>query len=205
MQGRTFECCSLPNVDVSIRASLMSQFFPFPVIKTKRLVLREIVPTDLAVMQRLQTDVRVVQFFGRDPLSPEQVRERVELIAREIALGTSIRWGIALETDSALVGTAGFWRWDKAHQLAEIGYELAPEQWGKGIMHEALQAIVRYGFECMQLHRVEANVDAKNVASRRVLEKVGFMQEGLFRENWLYKNTHSDTAFYGLLARDLGV
>jgi [ribosomal protein S5]-alanine N-acetyltransferase len=69
-------------------------------------------------------------------------------------------------------------------------------------MPEALRAMLRYGFDRMALHRVEANVDPENLASRRVLEKLGFVQEALVRENWYHERRYIDTAFYGLLQRD---
>jgi ribosomal-protein-alanine N-acetyltransferase len=109
---------------------------------------------------------------------------------------------LTLRGSDALLGTAGFWRWDKAHHWAEVGYELRPEHWGKGLMPEALTAMIRFGFERMELHRVEANITPANTASRRVLEKLGFVCEGVKRENWFHDGRYTDTAHYGLLRSD---
>lgn len=180
----------------------MSLFDPFPVLETPRLQLRALVPDDFGVIYRLQTDPQVTRYFGRAPMTPEQVKERIDGVITGVREGAAVRWGLVLRESGELLGTAGFWRWSKDHRFAEVGYEIVPEQWGKGIMTEALRAAIRYGFEVMELHRVEANLDPENAASRRVLEKLGFVREGLFRENWYYNGQFTDTASYGLLRRD---
>lgn len=70
----------------------------------------------------------------------------------------------------------------KAHYRAEIGYALQPAHHGKGLMQEALTAVLDYGFHTLQLHSVEANVNPANAASIKILERNGFVQEGYFRE-----------------------
>ncbi len=180
----------------------MSRFDPFPTLETPRLVLRELVPGDLDVVVRIQQDPRVVRYLGRATLTVEQVKERLELVASGIREGTSVRWGLSLRDGGELAGTAGFWRWNQEHRWAEIGYDLAPERWGSGLMTEALGVVLRYGFDAMGLHRVEANTDPENKGSRRVLEKLGFVQEALVRENWYHEGRFLDSAFYGLLRRD---
>jgi ribosomal-protein-alanine N-acetyltransferase len=115
---------------------------------------------------------------------------------------TAISWGITLRDGGALAGTAGLWRWNQPHRWAEIGYDLLPEHWGRGLMTEALRPILRFGFEAMDLHRIEANIDPDNRASRRVLERLGFVREAHLRENWLYDGRFTDSAIYGLLRRE---
>jgi [ribosomal protein S5]-alanine N-acetyltransferase len=180
----------------------MLRFDPFPTLRTARLVLRRISHADVDVIFRLQSDPEVVKYFGRAPFgSRDEAEKRVRDELASIERGEAIRWG--LERGGALVGTAGFWRWNQPHHLAEIGYDLVPEAWGQGFMPEALRPILRYGFETMRLHRVEANLDPANVASVRVLEKLGFVREGVLRENWFYDGKYTDTWSYGLLAREL--
>ncbi|MDO9353805.1 MAG: GNAT family protein, partial [Solirubrobacteraceae bacterium] len=83
---------------------------------------------------------------------------------------------------------------------AELGYALARQAWGGGYMHEALQALVAHAFEALQLHRLEADIDPRNAASARSLERLGFVREGLLRERWIVDGEVSDSALYGLLA-----
>ena len=115
-------------------------------------------------------------------------------------------WFVRLAQSQGGVGpvAAGFWRIDKDHFRAEIGYDLAPERWGRGIMPEALRPILGFGFATLGLHSVEANIDPANGGSRRVLEKLGFAQEGYFRENYYLpdEDRFTDTATFSLLAGD---
>jgi ribosomal-protein-alanine N-acetyltransferase len=181
----------------------MGRFDPFPTLYTERLELRRLGPDDVDVVFRLQSDPEVVKYFGRAPYRTRAEAEK--RVADEIAAveqGVSVRWGLAPREGGAIVGTAGFWRWDQGRHLAEIGYELAPEHWGRGLIVEALRAIVRYGFAELGLHRVEANLDPANVRSARALEKLGFVREGVLRQNWFYDGAYTDSAAYGLLASE---
>jgi RimJ/RimL family protein N-acetyltransferase len=87
-------------------------------------------------------------------------------------------------------------------QRAEIGYILARKAWGKGLIHEALSALLTYAVENLKLRRIEADIDPRNQRSARSLERLGFTQEGLLRERWVVEGEVSDTALYGLLARE---
>jgi len=179
----------------------VSRFDPFPVLRTDRLVLRAIGPSDVDVMVRLHADPAVLRYLGRPARTRDQVVARIADEVAMVARGEAIRW--AFDLDGAMVGSGGFWRWNPAHHLAEIGYDLLPEQWGRGLVVEALRPILRYGFEHLGLHRVEANIDPANAASARVLDKLGFVREGTQRENWFYAGAYTDTGVYGLLASDL--
>jgi ribosomal-protein-alanine N-acetyltransferase len=83
-----------------------------------------------------------------------------------------------------------------------VGYSLASAEWGNGYMQEALTALLDYGFSELDLNRVEADVDPRNAASGRSLERLGFRREGLLRERWIVGGEVSDTALYGLLRKD---
>lgn len=181
----------------------MRSFDPFPPLDTPRLHLRRLTPDDAEIIFRIQSDPEVIRYFGRaGDASIEAARERVARIDAGIREHTSIRWGITLRDTGELIGTAGFWRWNKPHRNAEIGYDLRPAWWGRGLMPEAVRAILRFGFDEMDLHRVEANVDTENQRSVRVLERLGFVREGVLRENWLNEGRFTDTGTYGLLRRD---
>jgi ribosomal-protein-alanine N-acetyltransferase len=98
------------------------------------------------------------------------------------------------------MGTIGFWRIQKEHYRAEIGYLLHPSWQGKGIMREALKAVLDYGFQAMKLHSVEAHVNPSNASSIGLLEKCGFVREAYYRENYFYNGQFMDSAVYSLLA-----
>jgi len=182
----------------------MISFDPFPVLETPRLFLRRLVPPDAEVIFRLQQDPEVTRYIGRDPdPNLEASLQRIEVIDANIRETNGITWGLVLKETGELIGTAGLWRWVKLHRFVEIGYQLASAYWGRGLMTEALRPILHFGFEVMGVHRIEANTDPANLASARVLEKVGFKQEARLRENWFYNGTFTDSAIYGMLRRDL--
>ncbi|HET7899385.1 MAG TPA: GNAT family protein, partial [Flavisolibacter sp.] len=88
---------------------------------------------------------------------------------------------------------------EKENHRAEIGYMLEPHLQGKGLMSEALPAVVRYGFTSLQLHSIEARIDPRNKASEALLKKTGFVQEALFKENYRLNEGFADTAVFSLL------
>src|SRR5690606_38652938 len=87
----------------------------------------------------------------------------------------------------------------RAHRRAEVGFMLAPAHWGKGYAAEAVRAVLRFAFEAMDLHRVEADVDPDNGASLRLLERLGFRREGYLRERWWPYGAPADSVVLGLL------
>lgn len=181
----------------------MVSFTPFPTLETPRLVLRELVPADVEAIFRIQSNPEVVRYFGRPGHATIAETEKLLGIVFDAQRDvTGIRWGLSLKDTGELAGTCGFWRWNKPHRHAEIGYELAPAFWGRGLMVEALRPILRYGFTQMELHRVEATIDPDNHASQRVLEKLGFKRDALMRENWLHDGKFTDSAIYGLLEQE---
>jgi ribosomal-protein-alanine N-acetyltransferase len=175
-------------------------FDPFPTIRTSRLTLREMTLDDAEAFFRERTDPEVMKYWGSDPdTSIEDTRKRIEVVREGVRTGTAIRWVIADPESNAFLGSGGFWRWDRRHFRAEVGYDLGRAHWGKGLMTEALGAMLRFGFEVMNLHSVEAHIDPRNEGSKRVLEKVGFRQEAFFRENFFHAGQFSDTAVFSLL------
>ena len=175
-------------------------FAPFPTIRTSRLTLREMTLDDAGAFFRERADPEVMKYVGADrDTSIEDALARIAVVREGVRAGTSIRWTIADPESGAFMGSGGFWRWDKRHFRAEIGYDLLPEHWGKGLMTEALGAIIQFGFEVMNLHSIEANIDPRNKASRGVLERLGFQQEGFFRESFYYAGQFFDTAVFALL------
>ena len=178
-------------------------FDAFPVLETERLILREITPDDAEEILRIFADPRVIRYWGAAPMaSIEEAYGKIAGITAAFREKFGIRWAITRRGSNRLIGSCGHWRLIKQHRRAEIGYELAPEHWGQGLMPEAVGAILRFGFERMGLHSVEAQIEPDNQGSRRVLEKLGFVQEGYFRENSYFDGTFTDTAVFSLLKAD---
>jgi len=180
---------------------LTLSFDPFPVLITERLTLRHVDENDVNEIFFLRSDKKVLEFLDRKPA--ETIDEAMEHINKLNDLeknNESINWGITLTGNNKLLGHICFWNIKKDHYRSEIGYALHPDFQGKGIMHEAMNAILKYGFETMELHSVEANVNPANVPSIKLLERNNFIKEAYFKENYYYDGKFLDSAIYSLLA-----
>jgi ribosomal-protein-alanine N-acetyltransferase len=178
-------------------------FSPFPELTTERLLLRCIKMTDAPELFILRSLDTTMQYIDREKMiSIEQAEEFIKKILGSLEANEGIMWCITLkEKPETLIGTIGHWRLMKQHYRSEVGYMLHPDYWKKGIMKEALQEIIKFGFDIMKLHSMEAHIDPVNTASAYVLEKAGFIREAYFKEDFFYKGRFSDTAVYSLLAR----
>jgi ribosomal-protein-alanine N-acetyltransferase len=180
-------------------------FATFPQLETERFTLRAFEPGDAADTFRIMGDPRVTRYFGQPPMTtPDEAVQRVESIVAAFEAREGIRWAIVHRASGQFIGSCGLWRLIKRHLRAEIGYELAPEWWGKGVMPEVAGAVLAFGFTRIGLHSVEAHIDPANAGSRRVLEKLGFVQEGYFRENYYdpIEGQFTDTAVFSLLKKN---
>ena len=175
-------------------------FEPFPVIETARLVLRAPTLDDEETMFRIASDPLVAKYLGRAPRTREKTREKLVKVIDGIRSGTTIVWILVDRESGAHVGSACLWNWDEHSSRAEVGYELAPPWWGRGLVTEAMTPILRVAWERMKLHSVEGQVHPENAGSIRVLEKLGFVREAYFRENHFNGQGFEDTAVYSLLA-----
>lgn len=181
---------------------LTTAFATFPVLETERLTLRAATLDDVDAIFAIMSDPRVMRYFGALPISsPAEAIQRVNGFQAAFQEQSGIRWAITYRDAGQCLGTCGYWRMSKQHARAEIGYELAPGVWGQGIMPEAIGAVLTFGFMVMGLHSVEAQIHPANTGSRRVLEKLGFAQEGYFHENYydLGEAQFTDTAVFSLL------
>ncbi|GAB4187140.1 MAG: GNAT family N-acetyltransferase [Roseiflexaceae bacterium] len=184
---------------------LEQAFAQFPHLSTARLELRAFAASDAAQVFRIKSDPLVMRYFGELPMATAAEADQwVADTQQAFHDRRGIRWAIVNRADGQLIGSGGFWRLIDAHARAEIGYELNPAWWGKGIMPEALTPMITFGFAVLGLHTIEAQIHPANTGSRRVLEKLGFVQEGYFRQNFYDPNESgfSDTAVFSLLHAD---
>ncbi|HEV7330277.1 MAG TPA: GNAT family protein [Flavisolibacter sp.] len=180
---------------------LSPNFTPFPQIETNRLLLRQMTLADTPAVQRLRSNEAVMQYINR-PLTHtlEEASYWVNVIISALERNEGITWCISLkERPAEHVGSIGLWRIDKENHRAEIGYMLEPFLQGKGIMYEAIQPMLEYGFKVLKLHSIEAQIDPRNRASAALLKKAGFVQEAYFKENYFVRGAFADTAVYSLL------
>lgn len=179
---------------------LLLNFEPFPTLVTERLVLRPVETTDVNEIFFLRSDEKIMIYLDRDPV--ESVFEAsffIQKIKDMEKKNEAITWAISLKGEGRLIGTICFWNIVKEHHRAEIGYALHPDYQGKGIMNEAMEKSLDFGFSDIGFHSVEANVNPNNASSIKLLERNKFVREAYFRENYYYGGIFLDTVIYSLL------
>lgn len=176
-----------------------------PTLEAERLRLRHPRPTDADAVLAIFGDGRAMRYWSHEAF---EYIEQAELYLREIDQGyadrTFCQWAITETAADDLIGTVTLTAWSKRNRRMELGYMLSPAHWGKGYASEAVRAVLGFAFERMRLHRVEAELDPRNTASARLLERLGFREEGLLRERWYVYDEWCDSALYGLLREDFG-
>lgn len=173
----------------------------FPELETEHLLLREITAEDADDVYALFADPEVTRYYDLATLmQPEEAIQLIDFFAESFDEERSIRWGIVRKEDDRLVGTCGFVAlWE---HRGEIGYDLAPSLWGQGIMAEALEAVLEFGFDELALSRIEAFTMVENAASAALLRKLGFREEGILRDYDHFKGAFHDMRLCAMLRRD---
>lgn len=179
-------------------------FSTFPILETERLILREMTDADTPDVFAIFGDAETCRYFTEQgcqpyPTAAQAKAEVIDWSARRFADKVGLRWAITLRGDTRLIGTAGYNFWDRENHCGEIGYDLLRALWGRGLMTEAIHAILCFGFERMALNRVEADVTGGNRASVRVLEKCRFQHEGTLRQRHFANGRYYDNLRFGLL------
>jgi RimJ/RimL family protein N-acetyltransferase len=181
----------------------MTESTRLPTLVTPRLRLRLPKHEDIDDLQAIFSDQEVMRYWSSPPLRGRPEAERLlDEIHANAEAGHGHQWGIERTDRPGIIGTCTLWRSYPVQPRAEVGFVLARAAWGRGYMHEALTALIHHAFGTLQLHRLEADVDPRNERSVRLLERLGFVREGVLRERWLVAGEVQDAVFYGLLARE---
>jgi ribosomal-protein-alanine N-acetyltransferase len=174
----------------------------FPTLTTKQLDLIEIQQSHLIDIYSLFSDKKVTEFYNLLPLKQEQEGQKLlDWFRNRFQDGLGIRWGIALKGKSNIIGTIGFNNYAPKHR-ANIGYDLQSSYWNRGYMTEALHAVIGFGFNELDINRIEAEVMQGNVMSENLLEKLNFKREGILRQWMLWNEQYYDMTMYSLLKTD---
>ena len=173
-------------------------------ITTERLILREFGADDWRAVLDYQRDPLYLRFYPWEDRSEADARAFVEMFREWQSEVPRRRFQLAiiLREDGRLIGNCGIRRKPDNDWEADLGYELSPQYWGHGYATEAARAMVDFGFRQLDLQRISSWCIADNVASARVLERLGFVQEGRLRRNEFFKGRWWDTLLYALLAEE---
>ena len=175
-------------------------FTPFPNLETEYLYLRRVVEKDVNEIFALRSNKETMKYIPKLLVkTKEDARAHIAMIDEKIENNEGINWAISLKNEPKLIGLIGHYRIKPEHFRAEIGYMLLPEYHGKGIITEAIKETVKYGFEIMKLHSIEAVIDPENLASEKVLLKSGFIKEAHFKEKEYYEGRFLDSVIYSIL------
>jgi RimJ/RimL family protein N-acetyltransferase len=177
----------------------MKPFEPV-VLKGPRVTLRWIRATDADALFAWYSDPAVTRYLSLPIWTrASEAVKKVESTLDGYETGTHLNFVVERAADAAPIGMSGLFHIHETSRRAEIGYTLGRAHWGQGLMHEALVALVDHAFSVLDLNRLEADIDPRNLASARSLERLGFRYEGLMRERWIVNGEVSDTGFYGLI------
>ena len=181
----------------------MSTSSPFPMLVTNRLALRELTVDDSENWFKNLSDDEVAVLIGMEPLeNVEDSKSIINSFIDRYEKKNGMAWAITLKEDEGFIGTCSYEKIDSHNLSGEIGYDLLKIYWGHGFMAEALSVILDYGFESLGLNRIEVHTAAINLASRNLLRKLGFFEEGIFRESTFFRGEFRDDCQYSLLRRE---
>ena len=176
---------------------------PTPTLHTARLRLRPFDDADANDLFALHSNAYVLRYWDAPPWSERARAKRFITACRQMAQeGTGARLAVDRVSDGAFIGWCSLNRWNPDYRSASLGYCFDDAAWGHGYATEAARALLRWAYDTLDLNRVQAETDTRNVASARVLEKLGFVREGTLREDCVVNGEVSDSWVYGLIRRE---
>lgn len=174
----------------------------FPILETERLILRQIVPEDINHIHNGLSNPDVIIYYGVSYETLEATKEQMDWYTELENNETGIWWAICSKDQHTFYGAGGFNGISKEHRKAEIGFWLLPEFWGQGLMQEAFPVICRYGFDKLNLHRIEGFVDSDNKNCKKAIERMKFKLEGTMRECEIKEGKYLNVDLYSRLSSD---
>lgn len=183
----------------------MKDFFKnIPTIHTERLTLRKIAISDAEDMYSYSKDPRVTEYLLWDVHRDiHQTLRFIKAVQKYYAKGLFYDWAVIENDSGRMIGTCGFARIDDDNRCGELGYVLHRDYWGKGYAAEAAMAVIKVGFNELDLKRIEARYMTDNTASARVMEKLGMKAEGVRRAALFVKGKFRDIGYYSLLQEEI--
>ncbi|MFB3387553.1 GNAT family N-acetyltransferase [Flavobacterium sp. LAR06] len=174
----------------------------FPSLKTKRLIFKQITPTDIQNIYKGLSNPKVIKYYGVSFDSLEATKEQMIWYRNLEQNETGIWWTISSLDNNIFYGAGGFNNLNKEHKKSEIGFWLLSEFWGQGFMQEAFPLICDYGFNKLDLNRIEGFVDSGNINCKKALEKMNFKLEGTMRECEIKNGEYLNVDIYSKLKND---
>lgn len=170
------------------------------IFSSRRLIARRFEPRDLEAFVAMRNDPEVARYQSWEHFTREDGERFIEGLSRQQpGLPGWFQFALEERSTGAFIGDCGLNIFAHDNRLAEIGYTIAPAYWNKGYATEAVSALISHAFRAHALHRISAGTDPRNTASRCVLEKSGFREEGHARQNMWFKGSWADDVTYAIL------
>lgn len=174
-------------------------FIPFPERNTDRLFLRSLSMNDAPEVFVLRSHPLIQKYIMRPPaLSIEDAEQFIEKVLNNLRTGEAIQWGMVLKGQQKLIGSICLWNINYLASVAEVGYNLHPDYFGKGLMSEALNSVIDFGFNIMKLARIDAYTNKANQASLTLLERHNFARNFSFEATYEDKKELEYNVIYSL-------
>lgn len=173
-----------------------------PTIELDGACLRPLRAADADAFYNYLRDPAVTELTAYPVVTAPMVEAMIERYLSRWAAGELSKWAVALPHDDQLVGTCGFNEYSQVHRWAELAYDLARPHWGKGLMRQAVTAVLQWTYRQDQVDRVHAFVRIDNRRSQLLLERSGFVREGCLRSFRVCRGQPYDYYVYGLLRSD---
>jgi [ribosomal protein S5]-alanine N-acetyltransferase len=178
-------------------------YIDLPILETERLKLRKFTIDDVSDMFEYSSEPDVSRFVPWETHnSINDTNDFLNYILNQYKSGKIAPWAVEYRTNNKVIGTIDFVAWSISHRRAEIGFILSKDYWGKGLMVEAATKVIEFGFNNMELNKIEAPCMVENVQSQRVLQKLGMSLEGVSKEKYLIKGKFRDMANYSILKKE---
>ena len=169
-------------------------------LQAERLLLRPFVEGDWQAAHAMLSDPEVIRYVPAGTCSEEETREHIQTLINEHQDDPPrYNFAIVLRSEGVFIGICFLEMRVEEPRQANLGYLLSQHYWGRGYATEAARAVISYGFQKLGLHRVYATCRPANVASSRVMEKLGMRREAHFRQHRWMKGAWQDSYLYAIL------
>lgn len=170
-------------------------------ITTKRLEIRPFRETDIEDIFEIYSSKNICRFLLNEPwtLSTKDEKFNKKLVANQLTQDTGIN--LACELGTKIIGDIAIW-YTGMKETVEIGFAFNDVYSGKGYATEATKSVIEYLFNTVKVHRIQANLDARNFSSAKLCERVGMRKEAYFIEDYWSKGEWTDSFVYGMLISD---
>lgn len=174
-----------------------------PRLETSRLLLRKVTFKDLEDMHSFMSSIEVTKYIPFPThKNLEDTRKFIDYLLEQYAINKKLIWGIQLKETTKLIGTIEFVSFETAHNKAEIAYVLSKDYWGNGIMTEAANEVINFGFKNLNFTRIQARTFKENLSSQKVLKKIGMTYEGTLRKSLFIKGEYQDINIFSVLKEE---